>query len=236
MYAVTSVPLESRTRAILRGAAFGFFGFIVLTCKQTPRFCGHPCMAGCFGFDFCGRRGLRINWLIVGMNHSWRPAIDVERSHRHIGPGSGGSHYSDKRMDARPVGGQGFCRYSDSTAATFFSTSAKSTLSSHRAASRPSRSKRNNSGGPVTFHLSCHTSALSVRRTLWKVARRATRNARAASRASTSSGGSTLTEMMVSPRRPYFSCKATTLGNFSLHGAQNVPQTSTRTTFPLRPL
>src|SRR6476661_8916244 len=81
MYAVTSVPLERRTRAIFRRAEFGFFGVIVLTCKQTPRFCGHPCMAGCFGFDFCGRRGLRINWLIVGMNHSCRPAIHVERSY-----------------------------------------------------------------------------------------------------------------------------------------------------------
>src|SRR5262245_15510167 len=89
MYAVTSVPLDSRTRAILRSAEFGFFGVIVLTCKQTPRFCGHPCIAGCFGFDFCGRRGLRINWLIVGMNRSWRPAIGVERSYRHMAPVQG---------------------------------------------------------------------------------------------------------------------------------------------------
>src|SRR5262245_21033014 len=89
MYAVTSVPLDSRTRAILRSAEFGFFGVIVLTCKQTPRFCGHPCMAGCFGFDFCGRRGLRINWLIVGMNHSCRPAIHVGRSYWPLAPVQG---------------------------------------------------------------------------------------------------------------------------------------------------
>src|SRR6476659_4866573 len=89
MYAVTSVPLDSRTRAIFRSAEFGFFGVIVLTCKHTPRFCGHPCMAGCFGFDFCGRRGLRINWLIVGMNRSCRPANHVGRSYRPMTPVQG---------------------------------------------------------------------------------------------------------------------------------------------------
>src|SRR4051812_2217105 len=67
MYAVTSIPLESRTRSTFRRAEFGFFGVIVLTTVQTPRFCGQPCMAGCFGFDFCGTRGERINWLIVGI-------------------------------------------------------------------------------------------------------------------------------------------------------------------------
>src|SRR5262249_9330554 len=89
MYAVTSVPLDSRTRAIFRKAEFGFFGVIVLTCRHTPRFCGHPCMAGCFGLDRWTVRGLRINWLIVGMNRSCRPAPGVGRSSRRLGPGPG---------------------------------------------------------------------------------------------------------------------------------------------------
>jgi hypothetical protein len=67
MYAVTSMLFERRTRATFRSAEFGFFGVIVFTTVHTPRFCGQPCMAGCFGFDFCGTRGVRINWLIVGI-------------------------------------------------------------------------------------------------------------------------------------------------------------------------
>jgi small subunit ribosomal protein S12 len=42
MYAVTSTPLTSRTRATLRSAEFGFFGVRVITCRQTPRRCGAP--------------------------------------------------------------------------------------------------------------------------------------------------------------------------------------------------
>src|SRR6185312_8807236 len=42
MYAVTSMPLVRRTRAILRRAEFGFLGVIVRTWTQTPRFCGEP--------------------------------------------------------------------------------------------------------------------------------------------------------------------------------------------------
>src|SRR6476646_6292968 len=70
MYAVTSMPLESRTRATFRSAEFGFFGVIVFTTVQTPRFCGHPCMAGCLGLDRCGCRGDLMSWLIVGIRHS----------------------------------------------------------------------------------------------------------------------------------------------------------------------
>jgi hypothetical protein len=40
MYAVTSILLERRTRAILRRAEFGFFGVLVYTRVQTPRFWG----------------------------------------------------------------------------------------------------------------------------------------------------------------------------------------------------
>src|SRR5262249_40833497 len=77
MYAVTSMPLESRTRATFRSAEFGFLGVIVFTTVQTPRFCGQPCMAGCFGFDRCGCRGDLINWLIVGIRQTLlgRPAV-----------------------------------------------------------------------------------------------------------------------------------------------------------------
>src|SRR6266700_4286775 len=70
MYAVTSTPLESRTRATLRSAEFGFLGVMILTCKQTPFFCGHPCRAGCFGLRYCWTRAFRTNWLIVGMHYS----------------------------------------------------------------------------------------------------------------------------------------------------------------------
>ena len=40
MYAVTSIPLVSRTRAIFRIAEFGFFGVLVVTLMQTPRLKG----------------------------------------------------------------------------------------------------------------------------------------------------------------------------------------------------
>ena len=36
------MPFVSRTRATLRSAEFGFFGVIVETRVQTPRFCGAP--------------------------------------------------------------------------------------------------------------------------------------------------------------------------------------------------
>src|SRR3954470_16675601 len=68
------MPFESRTRATFRRAEFCFFGVIVLTTVQTPRFCGQPCMAGCFGLDRCGTRGERISWLIVGIPNLVPPA------------------------------------------------------------------------------------------------------------------------------------------------------------------
>jgi hypothetical protein len=46
MYVVTSIPFVSRTRATFRSAEFGFFGVVVYTRVQTPRFCGHACSAG----------------------------------------------------------------------------------------------------------------------------------------------------------------------------------------------
>jgi hypothetical protein len=36
------MPLVNLTLATLRNAEFGFFGVMVLTWMQTPRFCGEP--------------------------------------------------------------------------------------------------------------------------------------------------------------------------------------------------
>src|ERR1700761_9184380 len=64
---MTSRWLVSRTFATLRSAEFGFFGVVVYTRVQTPRFWGFCSIAGTFDLAFCGSRPLRINWLIVGM-------------------------------------------------------------------------------------------------------------------------------------------------------------------------
>src|SRR3984885_16038478 len=68
MYEMTSKPFVRRTFATLRSAEFGFFGVVVYTRVQTPRFCGDCCSAGTFLRDFCTTRGLAISWLIVGMS------------------------------------------------------------------------------------------------------------------------------------------------------------------------
>src|SRR5436190_21625577 len=67
MYEVTSSPFVSRTRATLRSAEFGFLGVVVYTRMQTPRFCGHACIAGVFDFLRTASRPLRTSWLMVGM-------------------------------------------------------------------------------------------------------------------------------------------------------------------------
>src|ERR1700731_230748 len=67
---MTSKPLVRRTFATLRSAEFGFFGVVVYTRVQTPRFCGDCCSAGTFLRDFCTTRGLAISWLIVGISPS----------------------------------------------------------------------------------------------------------------------------------------------------------------------
>ena len=51
MYAVTSMPEVSRTRATLRSAEFGFFGVVVKTRVHTPRRCGEPLRAGVLVFS-----------------------------------------------------------------------------------------------------------------------------------------------------------------------------------------
>lgn len=50
MYAVTSMPLERRTRAIFRRAEFGFFGVVVVTLTHTPRLNGAGYSTGRFFF------------------------------------------------------------------------------------------------------------------------------------------------------------------------------------------
>src|SRR5438105_14704897 len=64
------MPLDRRTRATFRRAELGFLGVMILTCRHTPFFCGQPCMAGCFGRLRCTTRGLRTNWLMVGIGRS----------------------------------------------------------------------------------------------------------------------------------------------------------------------
>src|SRR5215831_19676472 len=66
IYVVTSTPLVSRTRATLRSAEFGFFGVVVYTRVQTPRFCGDDLSAGALVFDFTRRRPWRTSWFRVG--------------------------------------------------------------------------------------------------------------------------------------------------------------------------
>src|SRR4051795_4753515 len=76
MYAVTSIPFVSRTRATLRSAEFGFFGVVVYTRVQTPRRCGAATFflrplpdlsPGVDSFLDFGVRPLRTSWLVVGM-------------------------------------------------------------------------------------------------------------------------------------------------------------------------
>src|SRR5436305_1576800 len=83
MYAVTSTPLESRTRATLRSAELGFLGVMILTCKQTPFFWGQPCKAGCFGLRYCLVRAFRTNWLMVGMHYSGGSSARSGRRNRY---------------------------------------------------------------------------------------------------------------------------------------------------------
>src|SRR5207244_11452312 len=72
IYAVTSNPFVSRTRATLRNAEFGFFGVVVYTRVHTPRFCGFPRRCGAFSFFSTSRRPCRTSWLMVGKYPSQR--------------------------------------------------------------------------------------------------------------------------------------------------------------------
>ena len=72
---VTSIPLVSRTRAILRRAELGFFGVCVATRVQTPRRCGaatpflRPCpdfSPGVVTFFFGRLRPFLTSWFVFG--------------------------------------------------------------------------------------------------------------------------------------------------------------------------
>src|ERR1700688_2452681 len=76
MYAPTSMPLVSRTRATLRSAEFGFLGVVVYTRVHTPRRWGAATRRlrplpdfspGVASFFLGAVRPLRISWLVVGM-------------------------------------------------------------------------------------------------------------------------------------------------------------------------
>src|SRR5262249_19177735 len=88
----------SRTRATLRSAEFGFFGVVVYTRVQTPRFCGAPRSAGVFTFAFGATRPFRTSWLTVGMDlavvYSWRGFLQTKGRRGHettANPGRDGS-------------------------------------------------------------------------------------------------------------------------------------------------
>src|SRR5687767_15364556 len=70
MYAVTSNPFVRRTRATLRRAEFGFFGVVVYTRTQTPRFCGQDFRAGESVLVRTATRPLRTSWLMVGIRRA----------------------------------------------------------------------------------------------------------------------------------------------------------------------
>src|SRR6266571_6203888 len=67
MYAVTSMPLVSRTRATFRSAEFGFLGVVVYTRVHTPRRCGLPLSAGVLVLLVFAWRPLRTNCWMVGI-------------------------------------------------------------------------------------------------------------------------------------------------------------------------
>jgi hypothetical protein len=80
MYAVTSIPLVNRTRAIFRRAEFGFLGVVVVTFVHTPRLNGDGYLVGwfikelnprlsatAFGFVVTFVRPFLISWLIFGI-------------------------------------------------------------------------------------------------------------------------------------------------------------------------
>src|SRR5687768_13170126 len=112
---MTSKPLVRRTLATLRRAEFGFFGVVVYTRVQTPRFCGFCSIAGTLDLAFCGSRPLRISWLIVGMKPSpfiagHKPAVTLPSLRSHAKSAKPGrtnrppGHRVVEQCSARPAG------------------------------------------------------------------------------------------------------------------------------------
>src|SRR2546430_678283 len=94
MYAVTSMWFVRRTRAIFRRAEFGFFGVMVRTIVQTPRFWGAPRRSSTrrpfFEFQVVRRAGVST-FLPCGLRpcvraaRSWaRRLLLISHSHAHV--------------------------------------------------------------------------------------------------------------------------------------------------------
>src|SRR5690606_3364331 len=96
MYAVTSIPLVSRTRATLRSAEFGFLGVVVYTRVQTPRRCGLPFSAGVLFFATLSCRPLRTSCWIVGTTSPLVRSV--------VGGGTGWCRVSDSSGSSDPRG------------------------------------------------------------------------------------------------------------------------------------
>src|SRR5690242_1532029 len=92
MYAVTSKPLVSRTRATFRSAEFGFLGVVVYTRVHTPRFCGLLRRAGAFSFFATSLRPCRTSWLMVGISSRTQSSLATPAD-----PKTGGTDLNHKR-------------------------------------------------------------------------------------------------------------------------------------------
>src|SRR5436305_13679960 len=101
MYAPTSIPLVSLTRATFRRAELGFLGVVVYTRVHTPRRCGAATRflrplpdfrPGVASFFFGAWRPLRTSWEVVGIRRGMlaaggggrnSPAAAYEGGERH---------------------------------------------------------------------------------------------------------------------------------------------------------
>src|SRR5512133_3840620 len=99
MYAPTSIAFVRRTRAPLRSAECGFFGVVVYTRVQTPRFCGAPRSAGVFTFAFGAVRPFRTSWLTVGMGTP-PEGLHTTKAGGATATANPGVHGSEGRSDA----------------------------------------------------------------------------------------------------------------------------------------
>jgi hypothetical protein len=68
----------------LRSAEFGFFGVVVYTRVQTPRFCGDAASAGTLDFQAGSLRPVRINCVVVAISTFWGSAREGDRQLKQI--------------------------------------------------------------------------------------------------------------------------------------------------------
>src|SRR5262245_44575409 len=81
MYAQTSRPFESRTRATLRSAEFGFLGVCVETRMHTPRRCGHFIRSRALIFFCLIARPRRTSCWMVGISSLTRARTFTAQTH-----------------------------------------------------------------------------------------------------------------------------------------------------------